>query len=427
MGKITKDNFLLVGISHKTAPVEVREKVSFADSAIPRVMQGICALPGVAECVLLSTCNRTEVYSIVTAPADEARRLIENHIAEASGVKDEVSGFFYSSGGEKTFEHLFKVVSGLDSMILGEPQIFGQVKNAYSAACDAKCTGPALNRLFHTAFRVGKRIRSMTAIGEGAVSVSFAAVERARAILGDLCGRSVLLVGAGKTGELSAKGLRDTGVGHLYIANRTQARAHDLAERLNGEAVLFESMLELTGEVDIMITSVTTNEPIIARRDIEPHLSERGGKPLLIIDLGVPRNIDQDVAGMEYVSLLNIDDLEGLTLDNLDKRKNEAEKGEELIAGEVEDFSTWLSEREVIPVIRSLNAACENIRLDELEKIKNRVDGETLEVIDLVTRRIVRKLLHNPVITMRETESGEGRERLLKSVRELFIKDTDRE
>lgn len=423
MGRNKENSFFLLGISHKTAPVEVREKVSFDSSSYSSVLSGIHGISGVKECVLLSTCNRTELYAVITGKPENVRKRLDDYILDISGSGKEILDCFYYLQGNDVIEHLFKVSSGLDSMILGEPQIFGQVKDAYSAACDNKCTGPALNRLFHHAFRVGKLIRSITAVGEGAVSVSFAAVELTKSIFEDLRGRSVLLIGAGKTGELSARRLLDSGVRHLYIANRTAERAGDLADKLGGKTVPFEEINEMFEKTDIIITSVTTREPIINKNGIIPYTTRRKGDRLLLIDLGVPRNVDSDVDDIENILLYNIDELEDLTLENMDKRKNEAEKALEIISGKVGEFSAWLSEREVIPAIRDLHVKCENIRKEELEKIKNRVSPEAFETIDLVTRRIVRKLLHNPVIAIRATESGEKRDRLIKSIQELFNPD----
>ena len=405
-----------MGISHKTAPVEIREKVCFDG---PSCRQAICSfhkIPGVEECVLLSTCNRTEIYAFVSSPPDELRKRIEDVILELSDSDREILTYFYYRKNAQAIEHLFKVSSGLDSMILGEPQIFGQVKNAYSTACDSKCTASYLNRLFHHAFRVGKVIRNVTAVGEGTVSVSFAAVILAKRIFGNLHNRSVLLVGAGKTGELCAHNLIDSGVEHLYITNRTADRAKELSDKLGGKVIPFEELYNMCEYVDIIITSVTSKEAIITESALLLHSGHRKKKPLLLIDLGVPRNIDSKVANIDDTYLCNIDDLEDLTLDTLDKRKNEAEKAEALIAEEVEEFCSWLSEREVIPTIRDLHVKMENIRQEELAKIKRGVSPETYETLDLVTRRIVRRILHYPVIAMKDTDSGKEREQLVKSI-----------
>lgn len=424
MRRNKKNYFLLLGISHKTAPVEIREKFYFDNSACCSALKDIHRISGVEECVLLSTCNRTEIYAVINESPEKIRKRLEDFILCISSSNKEILNCFYYHQGDHVIKHLFRVSSSLDSMILGESQIFGQVKNAYSTACDNKCTGPTINRLFHHAFRVGKLIRNTTSIGEGAVSVSFAAVDLAKSIFGNLNGRSVLLIGAGKAGKLSAKHLRESGVDCLYISNRTVERAKNLADELCGEVVSFELIYEMCEKVDIIITSVNSNEPIINKNYIVQHISRRKREPLFLIDLGVPRNIDADVATIDNTFLYNIDDLEDRTLENMDKRKNEAEKAEELICTEVEKFFSWISEREVIPVIHDMHIKCENIRQEELDKIKNRVNPEAFETTDFVTRRIVKKLLHNPIIAVRTTKSGVQRNRLLKSIHELFIKES---
>lgn len=421
MERGSNNTFFIIGVSHKTAPVEIREKLSLDSGSLASVSTDIRGIEGVSGCVVLSTCNRTEVYAAVRKPVAAAGKRIREYLVGLSGSGDEIADHLYSFEGNSAVEHLFRVASGLDSMILGEPQILGQVKSAYSFACDRKTTCAAVNRLFHHAFRVGKLIRSLTSVGEGTVSVSIAAVELALQLFGGLAGRAVLLAGAGKIGELCARRLIESGVSRLYIANRTPSRAAELAERLGGEAVPFERVLDLCGRVDILITSVAAREPIIRKDSLAPALERRGGKPLFLIDLGVPRNIDPAVSECEGVRLHDIDDLENVTLDNRGRRMLEAEKAGELIRVEVETFRRGMSEREVAPVIRSLHDLCESIRRGEIEKIRNRVDAETFYTLDLVTRRIVRKILHQPTVAMRSTETVPDRERLLAAVRELFI------
>ena len=425
MGRIEKDNFLLIGISHKTAPIEIREKFTFNDDSISTVLSGVYGLNGIRECVILSTCNRTEIYALVNKPLKEVSKRIEQFILESTGEGDDFIKNFYYFNGPDVIEHLFNVTCGLDSMILGETQIFGQVKNAYALACDNKYTGPAINRLFHHAFQVGKNIRNTTSIGEGAVSVSSASVKLAKKIFGSLKNRSILLVGAGKIGKLCAKQLIDSGIEKLLITNRTHERAAALAEELWGEVIPYDTMEDMYKKVDIIITSVASSMPILTKTCLLPHIEHRNGEPLFLIDLGVPRNIDPGIAGIETVHLYNIDDLEDVTLDNQDKRRNEAEKAKEIVKKEVREYCTWLKEREVIPVIQDLHEKYENIRLQELDRIKNTVSSKTFKTLDLATRRIVRKILHNPTVVIRSSKSGEERKRLLESIYELFIKDSE--
>ena len=268
MGRIEKDNFFLIGISHKTAPIEIREKFTFNDDSISSVLKALYSISGVKECVILYTCNRTEIYTILNKSLAEVRERIDQFILETTGEENDFLKYFYYLNGSEVIEHLFHVTSGLDSMILGETQIFGQVKNAYSIACDNKCTGSAINRLFHHAFQVGKTIRNTTSIGEGAVSVSSAAVKLAKEIFGSLSERSILLIGAGKIGKLCAKQLIDYGIQQLYITNRTPERAEELAKELCGTVIPFGKMQEMYIKVDIIISSVNSCIPVLVKRNL---------------------------------------------------------------------------------------------------------------------------------------------------------------
>jgi glutamyl-tRNA reductase len=423
MGGIRKNNFLLIGISHKTASIENREKFSFNGDTIPEALKDLKKKCGIKSCVILSTCNRTEIYAYIGKPHDEVREKVNEYILEKTGEGKSFLKYFYFLEGMDVVGHLFEVASGLDSMIVGEPEIFGQVKNAYAVALENNSTNTAINRLFHHAFQVGKEIRSNTSIGEGAVSLSSSAVILAQKIFGSLRTRSVLLVGTGKIGKLCAKQLRDSGIETLYIANRTSQHAVDLAKELSGEVIPFEKMEKKYETVDIIITSIATPEPLITKSRMESHMDVRAGKPLYLIDLGVPRNIDSETAGIENIHLFNIDNLENITSDNLVKRKKEAEKAKEIVNKEVDEYASWIRERDVIPAIQDLHNKCEEIRSEELEKMKNRVSPETYEAIDRVTQRLVRKILHKPTITVRGSESGDARSRLIESINELFIDD----
>ena len=424
MVRFEKGYFILAGISYKTAPVEIREKLSFSRESISDALKEIHNLDGIRECVVLSTCNRTEIYAFINKPPDEVREKINRYILKTSGMGKDFLKYFYFHTGIRVIEHLFYVTCGLDSMILGETQIFGQIKNLYAIACDKGCTGSALNRLFHQAFQVGKLIRSKTSISEGIVSVSSVAVLLAKKIYGRLEKRRVLLIGAGKIGKMCARQLVESGIEELYIANRTSARAVELAEELSGKIMPFENMAEMFDKVDIIISSAALKAPLITKSLLIENIGQRNGNPLILIDLGVPRNIEPDVVDVKNTHLFNIDNLEEVTLENRERRKNEAERAKELIARKVDEYCTWLEEREVFPVINNLRDKCENIRLEELKNINNRVSAETYKAIDIVTRRIVRKILHNPTITVRASESGEKREQLLESIHELFLTDT---
>ncbi|MBN1294393.1 MAG: glutamyl-tRNA reductase [Candidatus Latescibacteria bacterium] len=418
MAGIKETHFYLTGISHKTAEVEVREKVSFSSDIIGDVLKGIHAIEGVNECVVLSTCNRTEIYTVSSKPEKDIHKQIVDFILNFTGQNETLVNHFYYLRGANVFEHLFKVASGLDSMILGEPQIFGQVKNAYSTACDFKCTGPATNRLFHHAFKVGKIIRHKTSVGEGAVSVSYAAVELARKTFVSLEGLSVLLIGAGKIGELCAIRLVKSGINNLYISNRTDFKAVDLADRLSVKTIPFEDLTSSLSGIDIVISSVAACKPILKTSEI----IQRSPKPLFVIDLGVPRNIEPDITADSHILLYNIDDLEDVIYGNRDKRKNEARTAEKIILEEVDNFRTWLLEREVIPVIQNLRKEWEKIRLQELDKAKNTISPEAFDTLDMVSRRMIRKILHNPIINVRAAASDNSCEHLLEVIDEVFLK-----
>ena len=263
MGRIGKDNFLLIGISYKNAPIEIREKFSINKEKLSGVLTEIKVnkINGIQECVILSTCNRTEIYAVINKPPEEVCERVYDYILDITGEDTDFLRYFNYHNGTQVIEHLFTVTCGLDSMILGEPQIFGQVKDAYAAAYDNNCTGPAINRLFHHAFQVGKQIRNITSIGEGAISVGSAAVVLAKKIFGSLKGKTVLLVGAGKIGKLCARQLIDSGIEQLILTNRTIEHANALAKELSGKVLPFEKMEEMYEKADIIITSVTSSDP----------------------------------------------------------------------------------------------------------------------------------------------------------------------
>lgn len=423
MDTAEKNHLFLTGISHKTADVETRERVSFTPKILNGVLDRIYALDGITECVVLSTCNRTEIYTVTNLDPDDTQSIIENELIGMTGLDCSLLSCFYHKNGSDVISHLFRVACGLDSMILGEPQIFGQIKEAYATSCDHGTTGAVLNRLFHHAFRVGKMVRNSTSIGEGAVSVSFAAVEMLLSELGSLDDRTVLLVGAGKTGTLCARRLVKLGVGELYVTNRTVERARDLTDDVDGIPVPLDRIPEMAATVDIIITSVAACNPIIHREDIENKVRERTGRRLILIDLGVPRNISSSVSELDDVSLFNIDDLDRVIWGNKDRRREAAEEAEALIRVEVDEYRNWLTERKVIPLIKTLRQNLEKIRTSELENVKNRVNGETYEILDMVSRRIVRKILHNPIITMRSAASGKSQEHLIETMNRLFNND----
>ena len=426
MSSISEHQFYLIGISHKTAPVEIRERFSFSKEQVPAVLAELKRIEGISDCVVLSTCNRTELYLFAERSAENVGERLERYIGTVTGLDRDFSDHFYLLRGKAVIEHLFRVTSGLDSIILGETQIFGQVKNAYALACAEGCTGSVFNRLFHQAFQTGKQIRSDTSINEGIVSVGSAAVFAAQNVFGNLDCRTALVLGTGKIGRTCAKQLKESGIGELLITNRTIEHAIDLAGELTARIIPFGNMEDALESVDIIITSVSSTLPVLTEKLFGSRIAARQGKPVVVIDLGVPRNVEPGIARMENVHLFNIDDLEDITLGNRDRREREAEKAASIIDRKTEEYCRWLAEQEVVPTIHRLRRKYEAIRMDELKRVDHKVSGETLQVLDMVTRRIVRKILHDPTIVMRTKQAGEERNRLLKSIQELFINEPAR-
>ncbi|MBN1292242.1 MAG: glutamyl-tRNA reductase [Candidatus Latescibacteria bacterium] len=415
------DTICLIGISYKTASVEIRERFSFSVKTIPKVLAHIRSIDGVDECVVISTCNRTEIYTVINHDFENFQEKLYRYIFNTTGFDKAFLQNFYLLRGNRVIEHLFNVACGFDSMVIGETQIFRQVKDCYTLACSNGSTGILLNRLFHSAFRVGKLVRSKTTVSEGAVSASSAVVLLAKKVFGGLNGKKVLLIGAGKVGKLCAKHLTDSGIGKLYIINRTIERAHDLSAELPGMVIPFNNLSDIIGKVDMVITSVTTRTPLITKDFLQKHIGKRDGTPLTCIDLGVPRNIEPDVSKLEGIRLFNIDDIEDVTFENHDKRVREKGKAASIIEEKVGEYGSWFEEREVVPVLKVLRAKCEEIRRSELRKIDHKISTETCDIIELVTHRIVRKILHNPTVNMRMTKSGEMRSQLLESINRLFV------
>ncbi len=393
--------------------------MAFDDAAAADALAWLSALPGIRECVLLSTCNRTELYLVTSGDAGAVEDAAVSFLADHAGGVLDPGRHLYRLRGDDAALHLFTVSAGLDSMILGEPQVLGQVKAAFSLACDAQTTGPITNRLFHFAFRVGKTIRNETGIGKGAVSASTAAAALVETVIGGLAEKTAVLAGTGKIGELAARRFANAGV-RLLIANRTGERARDLAGRLGGTAIPFDALSSACADADILIVSVASRSPVIGPADIETAMSRRPDRPLVIVDLGVPRNVAPETGAVPGVRLFNIDDLEDVRLEALDRRRGEAARAEDIVRDMADSFGEWLDNRSAGPVIRDLHDAVEEIRLAELERARNRVDAETYELLDLISRRILRKILHNPVIRVRGAASAAERRRLTESIRELF-------
>lgn len=424
-------NLLSIGISHHTASVDVRERMWLSVDETRDALK-VLKERFFSECMLVSTCNRTELYgltpSVKVEDRDLKRFLIEYKNANGTVQPEHFVGTF--SGG--AVNHLFKVAAGIDSMVIGDIQILNQIKESFTVAREMQALGPVMNRLMQSTLHVGKRTRSETSISEGAVSVSYAAVELATKIFANLSEKSALMIGAGETGELAVRHLVGKGVGDLRIANRTREKAEALVASLGGSVVNYDDMLESLKTVDIVITSVNSPSYIVQPEHVHMIMKQRSNNPLFIIDIGVPRNVNPASGKIDNVFLYDIDSLSAIVDMNLEKRKAEIPKVTTIIREEMVDFFHWYNSLEVGPTIHDLRDALESIRSAEVEKNIHRFNPEDRELVELVTKRIVNKILHQPMTTLKAgAENGaRGGETMLriKALRELFgIGSNDRD
>jgi len=418
----------LAGISHRTAPVEVRERLAFRAEEIPAALVEMQAR-GAKEALILSTCNRVEVTAALAenVPADA---LLEGILTGRDGLSvEEVRPHFYFFEESEAMRHLFRVASSLDSMIVGEPQILGQLKEAYAQARDQGTIGSVLDAVLTRAFSVAKRIRSETEIGQNAVSVSYAAVELAREIFGTLQKKRVLILGAGKMSEGAARHLLRAGATEILIANRTPERAAELARLFRGEIVPYESFAQRLAEVDIAIASSAAPGYVITGEMVRRAIEARKNQPMFLIDIAVPRNIEPSVNGIEHAFLYDIDDLERIANRNLEARREIAQQAESIVTEEVARLEARLREREVLPTIVSLQEQLEEIRREVLERYRGRLGSLTAEqaqAIEALTRGIVNKIAHGPISEIRRHAAAQavadaGREgELISAVRRIF-------
>ncbi|WP_034638679.1 glutamyl-tRNA reductase [Desulfofalx alkaliphila] len=394
-----------VGVNHRTAPVEIREKLSFLPHSLPANLKKLHHYPGIEGCAIISTCNRTEIYA-VPRELDEGLHAIWNFLSEYSGLDiSEIKNCTFCHTLYDSIRHLFRVSAGLDSMILGETQILGQVREAYEVALKAGTTNNVINTLFQQAIVVGKRVRTETGIDKNAVSVSYAAVELAKQKFGELNGRSVLVVGAGKMSELTAKHLVSNGVSGVIVSNRSFDRAEMLAEKFNGKAVKFEELSSHMKGADIVISSTAASHYVIRYPDIQELLNDNPGKKVMLIDIAVPRDIDPRIGELPGVSLYDIDDLQSVVDNNLAERRQAAVASESIIEDELNEFMRWLATQFVVPTIAALKKMGEEIKQKELERALNRlgdVSDRQYKVISSMANSIVKQLLHFPVVRLKE-------------------------
>lgn len=419
-------NLILVGVNHKTTPVEIREKLAFTKGKIEESVDRLFNFPDIIEHTILSTCNRVEIYARANCQ-DSAIKAIKQFICDFHEVSPvELEDHFYSYRNEEAVEHLFRVSSSLDSMILGEAQILGQVKDAYSLAKDLRSTGLVLNQLFEKAFSLAKKVREETGIAERSVSISSAAVELAQKIFDDLENRTVMLVGTGEMAELAAKHLISYGVKTIYVTSRTYDRAVNLARTLNGSALDFEAFKNELHRADIVITSTSAPNFIIKKEMVEKAIHERKNKPIFFIDIAVPRDIEPDVNDLENIYLYDIDDLHVVVSANMKEREKEADNAMNLISQEVTKFNNWVGTLDAVPTIVEIRKKAENIRMQEIEKTLKKVSylsEDDKKLLRQMSSSIVNKILHKPTIKLKQKTQSEDGHVYLKAIRHLFHLD----
>jgi glutamyl-tRNA reductase len=412
------------GINHKTAPVEIREQAAFAPDALANALQDICSQHAVSEATILSTCNRTELYCSVDD--DDPLRAIDWFCRFHKLTPEQVRPFLYEHLGADAVKHIFRVAAGLDSMILGEPQILGQMKEAFATAHKEGATGKLLNRLFQHTFAVAKQVRTNTAIGASAVSVAYAAVSLARQIFSSLSDQTVLLVGAGEMIELCARHLREQQVQHMIVANRTVERAQLLAAEIGGEAISLAELPIRLAEADIVISSTASPLPILGKGTVERALKARKHRPMFMVDIAVPRDIESEVSELGDVFLYTVDDLKDVIEENIKSRMEAAQEAENIIDVQVVEFMFWLKSLEAVPTIRALRDRTAALREAELEKARRMLArGDAPEdVVTHLARSLTNKITHAPTAALGRA-MHEGDEHILEAAHRLFNLDED--
>jgi glutamyl-tRNA reductase len=410
---------ILLGISHKTAPVAVRERLALPPAQLPAFLQGLVAGPAIDEAVAISTCNRTEVY-LVARDGVSGESAALGALAARAGIRPtELADIIYSPRNCDAARQLFRVTAGLESMIVGESEVQGQVKRAYETALAAGTTGPLTNRVFTAALAAGKRVRAETGIGRGAASVASVAVDLATEMLGDLAGRPVVIIGAGETSELTAEALAAKGVTTIFVANRHADRARSLAKRFGGVVLPLDRLPDELEHADVLLCATASPHPLIERDDLEVVMAARGGRPLLVLDIAVPRDVEAECADLDGVRLVDMDGLQRVAATNLRGREAEAARGEEIVEEEISRFASWMGSLDVVPTISALRAHGEDIVAGVLAE--NATRWETASPRDVaraeaIARAVVSRLLHEPTLQLKER----GSHARLELARELF-------
>lgn len=414
---------LITGVNHRTAPVEVRERLAFSDEMLPSALGQLKRAAGFLEGFILSTCNRVEIV-VAAEERSDPKRLVRQFLEEVQAVEPNwVLPYLYDFEGRDAIRHLFRVAASLDSMVVGEPQILGQLKSAYMLAKSQGALSGFLDLVLTRAFSVAKRVRSETEIGRSAVSISYAAVEMAREIFGSFTSKKVMVIGAGKMSELAARHLRRCGCSHIYVTNRTWERAVELAQIFEGTTVEYEKFLTMLPEVDIVITSSGAPHYILAKDEMRRVIEARRNRPMFLIDIAVPRNIDPSVNEIDNVFLYDIDDLQKVIDGNLRGRMQEAGQAEQIIAEEVERLVCRLKTREVVPTIVSLQEQLELIRQAELERLRGKLGPLTPqqeEALTALTKGIINKIAHAPIAELRKNAGTPDGLQVAELIRKLF-------
>jgi len=413
-------NFQLIGVNHKTAPVEVRERLALPESRLPEACKRLAEYPGIEEGMILSTCNRVELLAKTTNGSADLRGFVRDyfHVEPA-----EIDRHLYEYREEEAVRHVFRVTSSLDSMVVGEPQILGQVKEAYAVARAVGSVYSQLDTLLTRAFAVAKRVRTETAVGSSAVSVASVAVELAKKIFGSLQGKHVYLVGAGKMSELAARHLLAHGAASIFVANRTYDRAVTLAKKFNGQALPFDQLYQTCDRADIVITSTGAPHAIFRREHAEAFLSRRRNRPMFFIDIAVPRDVDPGLNKLDGIFVYDIDDLQQAVSSHVADRSKEAERAEAIVKVEVERFQARLQTLDVVPTIVSLQDHLETIRQAEIDRVRGRLgqlDPDQELAVDALTKGIINKIMHTPISTLKTAARESEATTVVELVRRLF-------
>lgn len=421
-------SIIVVGLNHRTADIEMRERFAFPGEKLAEGLKELLSIEEIREGIILSTCNRVEVYCVIFDPADGERE-IKTFLSDFHNVPlEKLELILYTYKKEDAVRHVFRVASSLDSMVLGEPQILGQIKDAYSKSLVLNTTGVILNRLIKKAISVAKKVRTETRIGENAVSISYVAVELAKKIFADIHVRTSMLLGAGDMAELAARHLLKSGVKGITVANRTYERAVELAAELKGTAVKWEDFLKEMLYTDIVICSTGASGYVFTDEQARRLMKERRHKPIFIIDISVPRNIDPAVNEIDNIYLYNIDDLQDIVDSNILERRKEAEAAEGIVGKAVESFLAWEKSLEAVPTIVEIKERMEVIRKEELEKIMNKLNGMSereIKIVEALTASIVNKILHPSLSVLKEEIDPENRATYIYLARRLFGLDRE--